>query len=352
MLHLDAGDLDPSTDPPAPPGDLKAELDQFTTVDACVRQRARLDPLVGDALEAIGYDTFLRDACRVLDAVTARDPKRCEKIDASLLRERCEATFAEIVGDPDACPWQISTRRERGRDAACVAIASREPRLCAAVETRLMATTCEAIAAHDAGPCDKLLSRGEQTRCTRDAQRWRGAIPAARTTGPPLPTCAGTLQVGGADREAAVESDIESDVAGGVVLLPQRNGTRLIIGPLSTAGPGFIASSPHVRATLALELLLPGKPPVQARLERVELLLPGHLPLATPAVRSTLIAKIDKLEPVRGGEVKVSIRGEMEGEGGSRHVQADITTFVRDIVNASAFYGVKNPSLGTDGGMR
>src|ERR1700716_2985951 len=53
LLHMDAGDLEPTADPLAPPGDLKAELDQFTTVDACVQQRARLDPLVGDAPEAI-----------------------------------------------------------------------------------------------------------------------------------------------------------------------------------------------------------------------------------------------------------------------------------------------------------
>jgi hypothetical protein len=33
-------------------------------------------------------------------------------------------------------------------------------------------------------------------------------------------------------------------------------------------------------------------------------------------------------------------------------VQADITTFVRDIVKASALYEVKIRSLGTDGGMR
>jgi hypothetical protein len=101
LLHVDAGDLEPALDPPAPPGDLKTELDEFTTVDACVQQRARLDPLVGDALDAIGYDTFLRDACRMLDAAKAQDDRRCEAIDASILRERCKATVAEIIGDAE-----------------------------------------------------------------------------------------------------------------------------------------------------------------------------------------------------------------------------------------------------------
>src|ERR1039458_979806 len=47
-LGIDAGELEPSVDPPAPAGDLKAELAAFTTVDACVAQRAAGDPVVGD----------------------------------------------------------------------------------------------------------------------------------------------------------------------------------------------------------------------------------------------------------------------------------------------------------------
>ena len=94
-LKMDAGVFD-TTDPPAPAGDLKAEIDRFTTVDACVAEKAKLDPLVGDALRAIGYDTFLRDACRQLEA--ARDKKReeCEKIDSSALRKQCRSWVAIV----------------------------------------------------------------------------------------------------------------------------------------------------------------------------------------------------------------------------------------------------------------
>src|SRR5438874_908997 len=65
-LGLDAGVIGEGIDPPPPAGDLKAEIERFTTLDACVAEKAKLDPLVGDALRAIGYDTFLRDACRQL----------------------------------------------------------------------------------------------------------------------------------------------------------------------------------------------------------------------------------------------------------------------------------------------
>src|ERR1051326_3404484 len=59
-------------DPPPPAGDLKQELDHFVNVETCVQEKAKLDPLVGDALRAIGYDTFLRDACRLLEAAKDR----------------------------------------------------------------------------------------------------------------------------------------------------------------------------------------------------------------------------------------------------------------------------------------
>lgn len=351
FLGVDAGDLEPTTDPPAPAGDLKTEIDQFTTVDACVQQRARVDPVIGDALEAIGYDTFLRDACRVLDAAKAKDDKRCEAIDASLLRERCKTTVAEIIGDADVCPWQISTRPDQGRNAACVAIALRDPRLCVADESPPAAALCEAIVKHDPSPCGRLLSRSNRSRCGRDAHRWNEVIPA-ETTASALPAWSGKLQVGGGgpDGGVAVESNLAPDAARGVVLVQQLDETRLIIGPLSEAGVGFIAASPHVRTTLALELVVPRRG--GARIERVELIIPGHTPLSTLGARATVTAKIDKLESVRGGEVKFSISGDIDGEGTTRRVHADVSTFVRDIVTATAIYGVKLRRLGTGGGMR
>jgi hypothetical protein len=113
----DAGDLEIKIDPPAPAGDLKAEIARFTTIDACVAERARVDPIVGDALEAIGYDTFLRDACRVVDAAKANDPARCAAIDASSLEARCRATVAEVSASPEACPWDACPMRAIARRA-------------------------------------------------------------------------------------------------------------------------------------------------------------------------------------------------------------------------------------------
>ena len=108
-------------DPPRPSGDLRADLDAFTTVEACAEKRAGIDPLVGDALDAIGYETFLRDACRMLDAMKAEDAKRCDAIDASSLRARCRARVAMVAGRADDCPLRSESEPALGREPACVA---------------------------------------------------------------------------------------------------------------------------------------------------------------------------------------------------------------------------------------
>jgi hypothetical protein len=104
-LGIDAGGLVDTADPPAPAGDLKAELDRFVNVETCVKERANLDPLVGDALRAIGYDTFLRDACRLLEAAKDKKRETCDRIDSSALRTRCQSWVAMVAQTPDA--WRV-----------------------------------------------------------------------------------------------------------------------------------------------------------------------------------------------------------------------------------------------------
>src|SRR5882672_10911764 len=53
-LETEAG-IEVVVDPPPRTGDLKSEVESFTTLDACVKARAPIDPLLGDAIEALGY---------------------------------------------------------------------------------------------------------------------------------------------------------------------------------------------------------------------------------------------------------------------------------------------------------
>jgi hypothetical protein len=349
-----AGDAGGSTtEPPDPPplaGDIRAEIDRFTTIDACVAERARLDPVLGDALEAIGYDTFVRDACRVLDAAKAKDRRRCDAIDASSLRSRCQTAVAAISGDPDACPWEIAGKPARGRDGACVAIAARDARLCVSAADARARATCEAIAGHDAAACAKLGTPADRAVCARDAERWRAAIPGSEA-GATAFAVEGTLHVEGADAGAPLDVDLAPDLARGVVLIEQRDGARLVVGRLSDASPGFVAPSPYVRAGIGLEIRVIGGPASRttvARVERSELLLPGRAALQTPAARSTLAAQIVTLGRARGAPVSLTVAGGMDGGGGSWRVQARMTTFVSDVVRAAALA----PDLGGDATMR
>jgi hypothetical protein len=356
LLGVDAGELEAPVDPPAQAGDLRTDIERFTTVDGCVLERARLDPMLGDALEAIGYDTFVRDACRVIDAAKAKDASRCAAIDASSLAARCRATVAEVAGTPDTCPWQSVTRPERGREPLCIAIASRDARLCAAIADPIERATCQATLEQDDGPCSRLQNRPGKARCTRDADRWRSALASAskgdRSTADDQP-----LAVTGraradpidlaqhADRDPvaqALDVDLAPDLARGVTLVQRRDGVRLVLGPLSEAGLDFVAPSPHVRGSLALELLATpggrGADPI-VRIERAELVVPGRPSLATPGAQSTLTAKLDKLDASRASPIAVVVDGNISGAGSSWHVHADATTFVRDVVRAADLYG-------------
>jgi hypothetical protein len=109
-----------------------------------------------------------------------------------------------------------------------------------------------------------------------------------------------------------------------------------------------------VRASLALEfVVVPGARGGAdvARVVRAELVVPGRSALSLPGAQSTLVAKVDKLEPVRASPVALSVDGDISGGASSWHVHLQATTFVRDVVGASDVYGIRLDS-GRDGGPR
>jgi hypothetical protein len=359
-LGLDAADLEPSVDPPAPAGDLEGEIAAFTTVDTCVAQRAAGDPLLGDALEAIGYDTLIRDACRSLDAAKSRDVSRCADILASTLKSRCEARVAELAGDPDACPFDISSRPELGRDAACLALASHDGRLCAGALDPTARVTCEAIASRDVAPCKTLSLRTEQGRCARDEQRWGAVLTAAHSSpeGPALST-GGTLQQEPAATGSATQGQL--DVPRGVVLVERSDGTHFVVGAMNDGGQAFLASSPLTAPRLAFEVVVPQdlgtssdcadgthRPICLAWIARSQFTQPGHATTTlSDSKAKALLLKVTKLEKKRGGRIELGLVGAV-GEGPVW--SAVVGTFVRDIVTARASFGISR--FGDDGGMR
>ena len=327
-LGLDAGELEPSVDPAAPVGDFKAEMAAFTTVDACVAQRAGVDPVVGDALEAIGYDTLVRDACRLLDAARSQNARRCSEIDASPLRERCEALVAEIGAHPDDCPFEIPTRPERGRMPACLAMATHDARLCAAAFDAPSRATCEATLARDEAPCKHLALRSDQARCARDEKRFASALPAAEAApGAALAT---------KSKATLADQELRADVSRGVVATEHIDGTHVVLGSFSESMTGFLVPSPNTLGTVGLELVVPVDLR-KAHVERLAVEQPGKPETRVEgSAAAALTVAVKKLEKRRGGAVEVTVDGKL-GDGGVFHAEA--TTFVRDVVSTRDLLG-------------
>ena len=141
-----------------------------------MRSRARItDPVLADAIDALGYDTLTRDACRVLDALKAKDKQLCKPIASSPLRARCESNVAILVGDPRLCPLAGLGKGDL-RDPLCLARASRDERLCAAMISSERAS-CKAMVSGRADEC-----HGDES-CVRQVERWKSVLekPAPHT---------------------------------------------------------------------------------------------------------------------------------------------------------------------------
>ncbi len=215
---------------------------------------------------------------------------------------------------------------------------------------------------HDATGCAKLPLKAEQARCKRDVDRWRNVTPAPDGLLATAPAVEGTLHLDPGDAGAPLDTSLAPLLSRGIVLVEQRDGTRFDFGGAPLAGPSFIAASPHTQPTFAAQLFASadGK---RVSVERAELSVPGHSPLATPLARSTLTATLsqgDKLEHKRGAAVGLTLEGDLGDSTGTFHVRLKATTFVRDVVTARALYGARTggaslgllPGFGDAGAMR
>lgn len=340
-----------ATDPPAPAGDLKTELDRFVNLDTCVSERAKLDPLVGDALGAIGYDTFLRDACRMLEAAKDKKKETCERIDSSPLRRKCETWVAILSQAPDQCPLQYEAIVSRGRVASCVAVAARDPRLCAGETRSAPRATCEAMVNRDPAKCGTLLPN-QKAACEREITRWKSLLSPALEGLDKLPTPHAKLKVlGASDAGPGTDVDLTSDVTNGVVVVTARERSRIEVGSLVESELAHLAAAPTRAARMSLALINDVKPSLQ----KVELILPNEAPyVSPPAPCDCKVSKV-KMAPTRGSEVSFSVEGKLTSGSRVQVFTLDVTTFVRDVVADKEGGGLRtippiHPALGRDGG--
>jgi hypothetical protein len=358
-LGFDAGPLD-LVDPPAPAGDLKADIERFVNVDTCVAERAKLDPLVGDALRAIGYDTFLRDACRLLEAAKDRKRETCDKIDSSALRARCQSWVAIVAQTPDACPLTYEAFPARGRHPTCVAVAGRDPRLCAGEGRAAPRATCEALASRDEARCDVLLP-SDRPACKREVARWRGLLSAPLDGLPKLPAAHAKLTVKGdgpTPDPATPEVDLGADLARGAVVVTLRERVRVELGTLGESEAVRVAPVPQKRPRVGLAVLLDppalgSKDPPKPVLEKLELEIPGEATLVVPGAKCDCKVTTARIDKTRGGEVALVVDGTISLGTRAYKVSIDMGTFVRDVVaeqTGSRALPPLHPLLGRDAG--
>lgn len=334
-LGMDASDLAaPLVDPPRPAGDLGADLERFTTVEACMQEHGRLDPVVGDALDHVGYDTLVRDACTVLAAAKEKDAKRCGGIDSSALRTRCRSVVAMRIGDPEACPLRFEGKAELGRDGTCVAAAARTPVLCAGEDARLR-PFCDALVERDPKRCAALTLDEDRVRCTRESERMASLLEG----GTPLLTQPldgkGTLELhgeGGTPDPAEMKLDLGFDVGSGVVLVTTHKESRLRIGS-TDASLTVRATGPNTRTRFGVLLGVLGD---QIEVRELSLAVPGAASMSCPGVKCDVKVKSKtKVEAKRGAPVTLELDGTVGTAPNAFRLHAQIATFVRDVVDES-----------------
>jgi hypothetical protein len=330
-LAAEAG-IETVADPAPPSGDLKSDVDAFTSLEACVRARAITDPLLGDAIDALGYDALTRDACRILQALKEKRVDACTPIASSALRARCETYVAVFTGDPNACPTNGSGRFA-ARDPVCLARANRDERLCAAALVTERAR-CRALVLGNKAEC------GRDEGCVRQIERYQGLFEKP-TSRPPLPA---RLRVEVVEQGAAPAAalDLDDVAAGGAVVRVGPTGTRVSLGVAkSTLWPA--ADAPEATPKLFLEFSAPPAKKEPALVPAAVPLGKGdlHLDLLVPkvAVLSALLASDSKLEIEQmsvevGGPIKFVLESTLREAPRNFRVKLAVETFVRERASA------------------
>jgi hypothetical protein len=333
----DASVADLDLDPPARAGSLAKDLEAFESVARCVETRAEIDPLLGDGLSNLGYDTFVHDACISLEAAKAKRTDLCHGVSASALRKGCERLVAVTARDPDACPRLADANAQAGREQECVAVALRDARFCAAVPSLNERAHCLALASALPAQCSG-LAPGARRRCERDLARMDSLLrPVVQE--PAFPVVSAVLRIGNAEGEEGAKqaSNTLARIAErGVVLVVYPSYVEFQIGFELYEAQGSVASGPTQLPHFSARVRVAKD--ARASLERLELDVPGHATyLAPPSyAKCNVTAQVDKLsdKPLRGASVQVALNGVVGVPPQQFKIALSLTSYVRDVVLA------------------
>ena len=302
-------------------------MDAFTSLEACIRARsARLDPLVGDALSALGYETLVGDACRIVAAIKDGTVEPCASLDASALRRRCRTLVALASATPEHCPLHRPGHPSDGRDPVCLAAATGDVRLCGAASP-VERATCEAVVLRDERVCRPAGALA--AACTREVKR----VARLGEAGKARPALATSLVPTAEGHPVGAPPEVQASLARGVVLEGRGKAFRTVLAPPPRA---VVAAIGLADTFVELELLLtPGDPP-KAVVSRGTVAAPGTGRVVCPGPACAL--RVESVEGgfTRGAPLHLRLEGTLRGAAGTVPVTLDVATFVRDVVDGPA----------------
>jgi len=334
-LEKEAG-IERGHDPQAPGGDLARDIAAFTTLDACVHAHRITDPVLGDAIDTLGYDTLVGDACRILAALKSKDGKLCSPIAASPLRHRCETQVAVLAGEPALCPAAGGGGSVQARDPVCLARASRDERLCAAALPSDRAA-CKALVRGSSGDC------GTDETCVRQVERYRPLLekPASHAPFPARLHVVIASDPGKAEKYDGA-FDLDEIAAAGAVARPIGDTVRLTIGtPKNALWPSW--DSPRSSPLVFLALSLPSKMPTsgdkgaaatpEGTLGAADLafdLLIPQVALLSGSLSSERHVVFENVSAARGSPIRLTLTTKVSDATRTFRVRFELETFVRD----------------------
>jgi hypothetical protein len=325
-------------DPLAPGGDLRRDLDEFANLDSCVRAHAVSDSVLADVVDALGYDTLVRDACRTLQALKAKEAKLCGPIAASPLRQRCETQVAVLAGDPALCP-RLPGVMAGARDPVCLARASRDERLCAAAAAGDR-ETCRALVLGRSNEC------GGDRACIRQVERFRSLLEKPeRHTAFPARLHVELTGERGTPEHFDARFDLDEVAAAGAIARSRGDKVRLLIGtPRSALWPSWESprATPQLFLAIAVPTRAPSAPAPRGDAEpgflldpsdlTLDLLVPkigllsGSLASDRRVVTETITASV-------GSPLRLTLTAKVNDAPRVFRVKIDVESFVRDGVD-------------------
>jgi len=302
-------------------------------VEACARARATTDPVLADAIDALGYDTLTRDACRVLEALKAKDNQLCKPIASSTLRARCESNVAVLVGDPHLCPLMGLTKGD-AREPLCLARASRDERFCAALFS-LQRSSCKAMVTGHRDDC-----RGDES-CVHQIERWKTLLekPAQHAPFPSRLHVEITPDKGTPDPPSR-SFDLEDDAAAGAVVKLVGDRMRVALGsPKTPYWPAWDAS--FAQPKIFVEVVIPQTESKKGRINlaatdlTLDLLLPkvGTFSALTSDERTLEVARWSKQV---GEPLQFTITTRLGDAPRNYGVKIEVETYVRDVIDSAS----------------